>query len=122
MKVVESSLCYRAVCRFLLWIGTRARGSLLGRFLARLGTVLGPVFASSEVFGLQRIQPRPLVRVGPSWSPGVSSRPYLCCDASWAEAPWGGDAGAGLCRCRLRAWQGRESVCLARELRLAFWP
>ena len=77
MKVVESSLSHRALRWFVVWIGAAARVSLVGRFFSRLGKILGPVLASSETFGLKRIAPRPLVRVGPSWSSQAFTRPYL---------------------------------------------
>ena len=62
MKVVESSLSYRAARRTVLWIGATARSSVLGRSFARLAKTLGPVFAASETFGLRRIASSPLCR------------------------------------------------------------
>ena len=77
MKVVESSLSYRAARRTVLWIGATARSSVLGRSFARLAKTLGPVFATSETFGLRRITSGPLGRVGHPVSVLVISRPYL---------------------------------------------
>ncbi|HEY5528757.1 MAG TPA: O-antigen ligase family protein [Thermoleophilia bacterium] len=77
MKVVESSLSFRAARRVVLLTGISARSSLLGRFFKRLRMILGPVFSASEVFGLKRIAPQPLGRTGFPLSTSVISRPYL---------------------------------------------
>ncbi|MBN1322250.1 MAG: O-antigen ligase family protein [Thermoleophilia bacterium] len=89
MKVVESSLSYRAARPAWWWIVGAARDSLVGRFLMALTRTLGSVFSDSRTFGTRHLRPRRLQRDGHPLSVLAISRPYL-----WLRDRLGG-GGAG---------------------------
>lgn len=87
MRVVESSLSYRAARPAWRWIVKVARCSLVGRFLVALTRILGSVFSDSRTFGTKYLRPRRLQRDGHPLSVLAISRPYL-----WLRERLGGGA------------------------------